>query len=101
VPFVPSLRSHYKRRALVLPGMDGRVRVPGAFCPILAKGTSVAETTEYRESFGYFGPGPGPRPDEECEFEIIAYRGQGEPPEFIDDEPGTIPPLPHPYSFAR
>ncbi|KAI0031110.1 hypothetical protein K488DRAFT_87114 [Vararia minispora EC-137] len=86
VPFIPFIPSHRERAQQVVPDITGGLMLCGAFADVLTKasafGTPVSETTEFRNPFS----SQGFSRKETVDMQIIAYRGSGDPPLFIDED---------------
>lgn len=83
VRYTPSRPEHVKRSYKIFKNLDGNDLLPNAFSSILAKGTQVAETTEFRQKLWFKNQKPWS--DRSVSSKVIVYRGNLDfPPEFID-----------------
>ncbi|KAI0318140.1 hypothetical protein OF83DRAFT_1171352 [Amylostereum chailletii] len=81
--FKPGRPDHQKRASKAFFSADGLQMIHGGFTTILAKGTQIAETTEFERAFhviSRFGV-------QDIECEVTCYRGDVASPEWTDDEP--------------
>ncbi|KAK7058002.1 hypothetical protein R3P38DRAFT_3304311 [Favolaschia claudopus] len=81
----PSNNEHFTRASTRYVGVSGETLVPGRFSAILKKGTQVAETKEFSET--YIRRSDDPAALDRFSTELYLYRGRGESPQWFDVEP--------------
>lgn len=76
-------QSHIDRLKTRIVSADGEVRIPDAFHPLYAKGQEVKAADTVKQSFSMTKA-----LDEKLtgSFDLIIYRGDDTPPEFVDEE---------------
>ncbi|KAI5116123.1 hypothetical protein M0805_004503 [Coniferiporia weirii] len=81
----PNNPEHVRRKASTYVLPSGKRMVSGAFSVILRKGTLVSEETEFRD--GFFKEQTALDELESMSVVLLAFRGCGEPPEWINEAP--------------